>query len=187
MIIAYAGGLRALASVPPMPSAQSHPVEEGLDEDSADVRISYVLGRLDRALRQHLDHVLAPLEVTTPQFTALSVLSRRDALSNAQLARRSLITPQSMFAVLRALERKGLIARSTSPDHGRVRHTRLTPAGRELMVRCDAAVDAVERQMLGAFSAAERQTLMGLATRSVRNLHAGLGDGGAVASQSQAD
>jgi DNA-binding MarR family transcriptional regulator len=144
--------------------------------EAAEVRISYVLGRLDRALRQRLDSALGPLGVTTPQFTALSVLLHRDELSNAQLARRSLITPQSMFSVLKALERKGLIERTPSPDHGRILYTRLTPAGRELMHRCEAAVSEVEGQLLDDFSAAEADILLALATRAVRNLHGGLDD-----------
>lgn len=153
------------------------------DEDDA-VRISYVLGRLDRGLRHHLDAALQPYDVTTPQFTALSVLRRRGALSNAQLARRSLITPQSMLSVLQALERKGLIEREPSPDHRRVLSTRLTAAGEQQLTRCDAAIDAVEKRLLADFSAAERNMLLALATRGVRNLHAGL-DGRAEAKQSQ--
>lgn len=144
--------------------------------EAVDLRVSYVLGRLDRALRQRLDAALHPLSITTPQFTALSVLRNREALSNAQLARRSLITPQSMFTVLRALERKGLVERTPAPDHGRVLYTRLTDAGRELMDRCDAAVDAVEGDLLDDFSAAEASMLMALARRGVRNLHAGLAE-----------
>jgi DNA-binding MarR family transcriptional regulator len=158
-------------------SRRSDDTASGRDDARlADVRVSYVLGRLDRALRLRLDEVLKPLGVTTPQFTALSVLRRREALSNAQLARRSLITPQSMFAVLSALERKGMIERTPAPDHGRVLHTRLTAEGRALMARCEQAVDAVERQMLEGFSAAERRALLDAAKRSVRNLHAGLAD-----------
>lgn len=148
--------------------------------ETVDLRVSYVLGRLDRALRQRLDAALHPLGITTPQFTALSVLRNREALSNAQLARRSLITPQSMFTVLKALERKGLIERTPAPDHGRVLYTRLTEPGRELMDRCDPAVDAVERDLLGDFSAAEADMLMALARRGVGNLHAGLSDDGDV-------
>ena len=138
------------------------------------VRLSYVLGRLDRALRRQLDAALGSLGVTTPQFTTLSVLRRRDALSNAQLARRSLIKPQSMFAVLRALERRGMIERTPAPDHKRVLFTRLTPAGQELLERCDEVVDEVEQLLLADFSEAEASILMALATRGVRNLHAGL-------------
>jgi hypothetical protein len=39
-------------------------------------RFSYVVGRLDRAIRQELDHRLAPLGLTWPQYTALSILRR---------------------------------------------------------------------------------------------------------------
>lgn len=164
-------------------------VEQGqpaavIETEPVAVRVSYVLGRLDRALRHHLDAALKPCGVTTPQFTALSVLRRREALSNAQLARRSLITPQSMYSVLKALERKGLIERTPSPDHRRILYTRLTDAGRDQLARCDEAVDAVEDRMLADFSAAERSMLLALATRGVRNLRAGL-EGKAPLDESQ--
>ena len=157
-----------------MPRAEERQAEAVAEDDAEGIRISYVLGRLDRALRLHLDEALKPYGITTPQFTALSVLRRRDALSNAQLARRSLITPQSMFSVLKALERKGLIERQPSPDHRRVLFTRLTAAGLAQLERCDEAVDAVEAELLADFSAAEGGILLALATRGVRNLHAGL-------------
>ena len=41
------------------------------------------------------------------QYTTLSVLDQRGGLSNAQLARRSLVSPQSMNEVLLALEQRG--------------------------------------------------------------------------------
>ena len=80
--------------------------------------ISYVVGRLDRALRREIGTLVAPL--TVPQYTALSILRDRAGLSNAQLARRSYVTPQSMNEVIAALEREGLVARSPAANHGRV-------------------------------------------------------------------
>src|SRR5262245_30117675 len=89
-------------------------------------RVSYVIGRLDRALRRHLDEGVAQHGLTTLQYTTLSVLRARSGLSNAQLARRSFMTPQSMSEVLGRLEQKGLIRRVPDPQHGRVLRVELT-------------------------------------------------------------
>jgi hypothetical protein len=51
--------------------------------------------------------VLAPFELSIPQFTTSSVLRRRPGLSNAQLARRALILPQSMIQVIAVTYEKG--------------------------------------------------------------------------------
>ena len=48
----------------------------------------------------------------TLQCTTLSILDRGGELSNAQLARRACMTPQSMSEVLEALEQKRLVART---------------------------------------------------------------------------
>ena len=92
-------------------------------------RVSYVIGRLDRALRREIGALVAPHGLSVPQYTVLSILRDRTGLSNAQLARRSFVTPQSMNEVIASLERDGLVARSPAANHGRVLETAVTEAG----------------------------------------------------------
>ena len=94
-----------------------------------------------------------PTGLTLPAYTALSVLRDQDGLSNARLARRSLVTPQSMSEVLALLVEQGYVRRSAEPGHGRVIRMELTEAGNRALERCDRAVDAVEREMLGDLDA----------------------------------
>lgn len=108
--------------------------------------LSYVVGRLDRAIRTRLGAILAPYGLTVAQFTTLSVLARRPGLSNAQLARRALILPQSMIQVISALENRGLVSRTRA--HGRALQTQLTPAGQTLVGRTERAIRQMEADML---------------------------------------
>jgi len=140
------------------------------------LRLAYVIGRLDRALRRHLDEAIRPHGLTTPQYTTLSVLRARDGLSNAQLARRSLMTPQSMSEVITALVEKGFVRREASPAHGRIMHTRLTRAGAAALAACDEAVDEIEAEMLHELSPAEAERLLSALASCVRMLGAGLSD-----------
>ena len=126
---------------------------------SAEPRLSYVIGRLERVLRRRIIAVVEPNGLTLPAYTALSVLSAQDGLSNAQLARRSLVTPQSMSEVLALLVERGYVRRRATPGHGRVIRTELTKAGRRALDRCDRAVDAVEREMLDDVDATEASDL----------------------------
>jgi DNA-binding MarR family transcriptional regulator len=135
--------------------------------------ISYVLGRLDLALRRALSEGLGSVGVTLPQYTALSVLRDRGALSNAQLARRVLITPQSTIKVIAALEKKGLITRVPDPDHGRILRTLLTPNGQDVLEACDRVAEQVEAKMLEDLSADQRAVLQAGLKTCVRNLGAG--------------
>lgn len=137
-------------------------------------RISYLIGRLDRALRRRLDRVLGPQGLTVRQYTTLSVLRSRTGLSNAQLARRSLMTPQSMNEVLAGLVERGLVARTPASDHGRVIRTELTVAGVAALEACDEAVDLLETEMLAELRPEERAVFAAGLRSTARQLGAGI-------------
>jgi DNA-binding MarR family transcriptional regulator len=112
--------------------------------------LSYLIGRLDRAIRNGLNEVLVPYELSIPQFTTLSVLKRRPGLSNAQLARRALILPQSMIQVIVGLEARGLVQRAPSPAHIRVLQTHLTDEGERVLGQAERATREFEAQLVAA-------------------------------------
>jgi DNA-binding MarR family transcriptional regulator len=137
---------------------------------SGEPRISYVIGRLERVLRRRLSAAVEPAGLTLPAYTALSVLRTQDGLSNAELARRSLVTPQSMSEVLALLVDQGYVRRRADPAHGRVIRSELTPAGDRALERCDRAVDEVERAMLGNLDSDEAAGLREVLLRCGRAL-----------------
>ena len=127
-------------------------------------------------LRRRLAAAVEPAGLTLPAYTALSVLRAEDGLSNAQLARRSLVTPQSMSEVLALLVEHGYVRRRAEPDHGRVIRTELTKAGQRALDRCDRAVDAVERELLRDLDAGEAESLRDFLGRCGRSLERDLAD-----------
>jgi DNA-binding MarR family transcriptional regulator len=149
---------------------------DGSERIAAHARVSYVIARLDRALRRQIADMVAPHGLTATQYTALSVLRAGKGLSNAQLARRSYVTPQSMIEMLGTLEAKGLIERSPSPDHGRILRTELTAKGRRLLARCDEDLDRIETEMTSELSPEERSAFEHMLRSCVHMLHAGLTD-----------
>ncbi len=126
---------------------------------SSGPRLSYVIGRLDRSLRREIGALVSPFGLTVPKYTALSILRDRPGLSNAQMARRSLVTPQSMNEVLAALEADGLVVRSPAANHGRVVELALSDRGVEVLDACDRAVTHMENAMLADLDEAERDAL----------------------------
>ena len=117
------------------------PLTQRVLPDFAEPRVSYVVARLERAVRQGINERVRPYGLTTLQYTTLSVLGRRrDGLSNAQLARRSFMTPQAMGEVIEALEAAGFIKRNRHPNHRRVFPATLTPKGRRALATCEEAV-----------------------------------------------
>jgi DNA-binding MarR family transcriptional regulator len=140
----------------------------------AEPRISYAIARLERAIRAGIAERVRPHNLTTLQYTTLSVLHRHgEPLSNAQLARRAYMTPQSMSEVIDALENKDLIKRSPHPRHGRLFPATLTPKGRHVLAACDRAVDEMEDAMLGGLPARDRETFLQMVKSAVRALGAG--------------
>lgn len=121
--------------------------------------IAYLVGRLDRSLQRHINHAIAPLGVTLGQYTALSVFNTRGRLSNAQLAERTMVSPQAANGLTKAMEHKGWIERQPDPNHGRIIHISLTGDGRAVLARCDREIAELERKMLEELSARERQAL----------------------------
>jgi DNA-binding MarR family transcriptional regulator len=142
--------------------------------EAVEPRISYIVARLERAVRAAVNERVRPHGLTTLQYTTLSVLGARgQPLSNAQLARRAYMTPQSMIEVIDALERKGLIRRDPHPSHRRVFPATMTAKGLRVLKACDTAVEQMEEEMLAGLSREERESLLVSLKTCVRALHAG--------------
>jgi DNA-binding MarR family transcriptional regulator len=149
------------------------------DPDDAGPTLLYLIGRVDRVVRRAIDELVAAHGLSVNQYTTLSVLSRRTGLSNAQLARRSLVSPQSANEVLLALEQHGLVRRRAHPNHGRILQTRLTAKGRRTLAACDAQTKALEARMVGGLSRRQQAVLRQCLLSCVHALHGGLeGDEG---------
>ena len=128
------------------------------------------MGRLDHVLNKRLRDCCAPAGVTVPQYTALSVFRAQGALSNAQLAVRTMVSPQSANEMVKSIEAKGWIERTPDPSHGRIIQIQLTEAGHAILAQCDGKVREVEMQMFPDMDHEERVRLHGLLRGAVRAL-----------------
>lgn len=94
--------------------------------EAAEPLTLYLVKRLELVIRALMDDALRPLGLTTLQYTAMSVLEGRGALSSAQLARRSFLRPQTMHEMVLTLEKRGLLVRKPQPDNKRILLATLT-------------------------------------------------------------
>lgn len=122
-------------------------------------RIAYLVKRVERGLRARLDQALSASGVSTPEYTALSILGARDGLSSAQLARRVFVTPQAMNQIVLGLEERGLIQRKVSASHGRVMQISLTARGWAVLGVCDRVTLPIEERLLASLSRADAAAL----------------------------
>jgi DNA-binding MarR family transcriptional regulator len=123
---------------------------------------TYLIGRLDRIVRRGLDEQIRGFELTVLGYTALTVLEARPGLSNAQLARRSFMTPQGMNQVIATLVEKGLVMRTQSTSNRRIQHIELTERGRLVVDQCSVRVAEYEQALLASLAPAERDQLNSL-------------------------
>lgn len=120
----------------------------------------YVIGRVNQGIRREMRIRLARWSLSVQEFTTLSVLASRPGLSNAQLARRSLMTPQSMIEILSKLEQRGLVQREVDPSHGRILRAELTRAGREMISEAVPAIQQIQEEMLRRVSVRQQETTL---------------------------
>jgi DNA-binding MarR family transcriptional regulator len=121
--------------------------------------LAYVIGRVDQGVRREMRRRLEPYGLSVPEYTALSILAAVPGLSNAQLARRSLITPPAMLEVLASLERRGLVERHSDPAHARIRRAELTETGMRTLRSSAREIDRLSAQLLEAIPADERDVV----------------------------
>ncbi|OXS94311.1 MarR family winged helix-turn-helix transcriptional regulator [Pandoraea apista] len=134
------------------------------------LRLTYVIASLDRLLRRHMSEALAPLGLTLAQFTALSVLDARGKLSNAQLAQRSFITPQSANEVVSVMASRQWITREPDPNHGRIVLLQLTDEGRRVLAQCEAVAKEIDTRMRADVSREDAAAVQRHLEMFVRNL-----------------
>jgi DNA-binding MarR family transcriptional regulator len=124
-----------------------------------DQRLGNLVKRAEQVVIAGKTAVLRDLDLTVPQYSALLVLGEHPGISGANLARRCMVTPQTMATMLANLETRGLVERRRSEDHGQVLVSRLTRAGQTLLRKADERAVELELRMADAFSATEREQL----------------------------
>ncbi|WP_075790742.1 MarR family winged helix-turn-helix transcriptional regulator [Massilia putida] len=112
-------------------------------------RFAIALHAAARAWRVALDNRLKDLAVGSGAWMAIAVLARSDTvLSQRALADRLGIEAPSMGLMIDRLVDAGLVARTACPGDRRIKHVRLTDAGRERYGRVHAEARAFHAHVL---------------------------------------
>jgi DNA-binding MarR family transcriptional regulator len=134
--------------------------------------LGYAVKQLHHLMRAAIEHRMRAhgLGLTLPHAAALFLLSESPGLSGAQLARWTMVTPQTMNQILTRLETDGLIVREPDPEHGRILRARITRKGEREFERGGAVAEGLIAEAQGGLSARERAELMRLLNRCQDNL-----------------
>ena len=125
-------------------------------------RLGYILKRVQHALRTRMDRDLSQCGLSAAGYAVLCVLESRPGLSNAELARRCFVRPQTMVRIVAGLEAGGLLCRTAHPAVGRALPAELTGAGQQVLKAAHRAVEAIEDEMVAGLDEQERSRLCAL-------------------------
>ena len=123
-------------------------------------KLGYRLKRAASALRAAMDEALRVHDLTVPQYSTLELLDQQPGLSNAELARGTFVTRQSMNVLLRGLQAHGLVHRPAVSEHGRALPTHLTEEGLRRLALARDAVYAIDDRMARAVPEGRRAALL---------------------------
>ena len=135
-----------------------------------DGHVGYLLRQAHQAFRAAAQAELGPLGLTLPQYSVLTVADAEPGLSGAELARDSMLTPQTTNEIISLLVAAGLLERRPDASDKRLRRMFVTGAGHDLLSRARPAVNAVERRMTTSLSRGDLAVLCGWLTDCARNL-----------------
>jgi DNA-binding MarR family transcriptional regulator len=119
--------------------------------------LGFLLKSLQHTLRQTFDEALRKqgVELSFAQFAALFNLHSDPGVTGARLARRALVSAQTMNSALRALELDGYIERRPHPQSRRADSWSLTDAGLAELARARRVGRTIFARMLGSFDEKE--------------------------------
>ncbi|QOF75580.1 MarR family transcriptional regulator (plasmid) [Aminobacter sp. SR38] len=129
----------------------------------------YLLRQASTAAQQAVDRTLADLGLSLAQYSALTMINSYTDLSSADLARLSMLTPQSAHEVVQRLDTRGLVSKTLSRENKRIHRLQLTDDGRSLLTEARERSERVEmvlREEAASINEAElRKWLVAVAGR----------------------
>ena len=134
-------------------------------------RIGYLVKRVQAALRASLDEAYRPLGIGVSQYAILEALVEMSDVeaTNAAIARRCFVTPQSANEMLTTMTEARLVSRRPK-NRSRQIPFYLTKRGRDMSAEARRLSHEVEERMLSGLTEEDRQNLASLLVRCARSL-----------------
>jgi MarR family transcriptional regulator for hemolysin len=143
------------------------------NDRSPEEQIGYLLKRLMHQFRHQVEERLRrSSDISFAHLVVLDQLQQEPGIAGARLARRLLVTAQTMTGLLRRLEADGAIERRPDPHNRRADRWYVLPAGIERLNAARCAGSPVMTRMLSRLSQKEVTELRGYLERCVEGLEA---------------
>ena len=110
------------------------------------------------AWRTELDRRLRPLGFSHSRWLLLLHLSRNDGCTHSELAHSMEIEAATLVKLVDHMEKEGLLKRCASETDRRVKHLRLSEAGKEVVENIRSYAADLRKEVLSGLSQAEIKT-----------------------------
>ncbi len=127
--------------------------------------VGYHLRRAQLTILSAFATAMADVELSPSRFGVLNVIDRNPGLSQADACAALGIQPTNITPLLHDLERRGLVARRTTPTNRRTKRLELTAAGKRCLEDALRLHEAVEEKITRAVGAEGRRRLLELLSR----------------------
>jgi len=134
-------------------------------------RPGFLVRRMAQLLMGIAAQETAKIGLTPPQHVCLIALHRTEGLDQITLGKALGMDRATVGQVVRRLEARGLVRRTSAPDDGRRKIVQLTMAGEKLAAPADQAALNVSRRLMQPLTAPERKQLTTLMTQVVKALN----------------
>jgi DNA-binding MarR family transcriptional regulator len=124
-----------------------------------DITLLYLIKQVELAVRDALDEVVATADLTTLQYTALTVLERHPGTTSAELARSSFVRAQTMAEMVTYLLDRKLVTRERDKNNRRQYLLSLSKEGKQMLDGLYDQVADIEGRMLEGFDVGQIEIL----------------------------
>jgi DNA-binding MarR family transcriptional regulator len=139
---------------------------------SQPLAVGHLLKNLHLLVRQSLEEALRVqrIDMSFAHFMALLTLDAEPGIPGAELARRVLVTAQTMNTILRRLEREGDIEREPHPKVSHADSWFVTKSGRARLKRARVIAETIWLRMLSPLKPAEVKLMQDMLGRCIRGM-----------------
>jgi DNA-binding MarR family transcriptional regulator len=131
-------------------------------------RVGFLIRRLHQIHVALFVQEVGELDITTIQFTALSMLHQRGETDQSELALQIGMDRTNISDVVRRLLERGYVTVRVNPTHGRRRLIRLTAEGVGFLKRADRCASRAHARTVAALARPDRELFAALLQRLVQ-------------------
>lgn len=135
-----------------------------------DNTLDILLRQVGKAHSNKINQVLVKVNMHRGQPMMLLLLCREDGVPQSTLSKELAITPATVSAMVKRMEKNGFVIRKRDSEDERVSNVYLTDAGRVISSQLDNFQSEMEEIVFSEFSIEEKKTMRNYLERVLKNL-----------------